>query len=537
MYEMLKKPKTSNTVQCVRKRVYGRTDSVERSDLFYDRSDGKYYYNMREIGFRKDCRIYEDEYRDYLKGRSKDRSSHTVFLAELSDKTAYIKSPVLTAPGEQQVYTREAPLYSGVLVSTGIEDTAPPPIVRLYSEAEMTHASTLAETMTSAARYNAFRKIGYGDLRDAGYSGTRAPLIKATEFDDRAHVMARYSSNRQYNVGKAAKNATSAESGNLTADQESALRDIIQKAVKDAFTAGRLLAEKHSRRHGGLGNVFRDAGGAVAEALDEIFQAISEENTVEPEAAEAVIKWEISVRIKEILEEAAFSLNEEAKVSLNTKAKEAIMKQFKTGYVAVSSGWNDQERRLSEREDLSSLEVSYGGKTGDMTSPHRPHAPQRKYDLIQSTFFWMPGVSSLENGKAMLKFFVSQNQKLEPGGIIRLVSFSNNEGMDEAKEGWEEKKNQYGKAAEWVYAQLKRSAYYTDVRKTLLVENNRREGAVQKEGKPYSKELSERGLNPMRDNRPQYRPLWTDTNKTVHAGGEGNGNLILQARKRRTFRF
>lgn len=515
MYEMIKKTKTSETIQCVRKRVSGSSDPIDKSDLFYDKSDGKYYTNMREIGFRKDCQIYYDEYRAYSKETLKDRSPHTVLLAELSDKTAYIKSPRLQesvaaeqappASGPRPTYTREAPRYSGTLVSAGIEETVLPPIARLYSEAEMTHASTLARTMTSAARYNAFREIGYEDLPDVRYLGGRAPLIKATEFDDRVHVMARYSSKQQYKGQDA----------------------------KDAFTQGRILAAKHRRDYGDLGCASEEdriivEEGIINDVIREITAGI--EGALQ-EDERGAIKREIKAEIMRALAGAGADGQEPGE-----ETKKAIMVNFKKGYIAVSKGCPALKKRLDERENLSPLEVSYGGATGDMTSLHGVHARQRKYDIIQSTFFWMPGVSSLDNARAMLNFFVAQYQKLNPGGIIRLVSFSNNAEQKDRNRSWEEDEKQYGKAAEWVYGQLKRKIYYTDVRKTLLYEDARQRDDAGREGKPYSKELSERGLNPSRDNSPLYRPLWTDINKVVGAGGEKNGNLILQARKRRIFR-
>lgn len=166
-----------------------------------------------------------------------------------------------------------------------------------------------------------------------------------------------------------------------------------------------------------------------------------------------------------------------------------------------------------------------------MTAEHTPHTPQRQYDMIQSTFFWLPGVDSLGNARAILRFFDVQHLKLKPGGIIRFVGFSDN--GNETQDGWQEKQNQYEKAADWVCEHLKRRAYYTDVRKTLL-HTRQGEGPAQKQ--PYSEELSALGLNPRRAGVPLYRPLWTDTNKIVGAGGANHSNLILQARKRRIFR-
>lgn len=488
MYRMVKKPQSGDTIQCVRKRVRGNDARIQESDLFYDKSDGKYYSHMRELGFQRDCPIYHDEYQAYSKNAAKDRSSHTIFLAELADKTAYIKSPRLqeSAKSPQQPgYTRGTPRYSGVLVSAGIEEIAPPPVVRLYSEAEMTHASTLAKRMNSPARYHAFRKIGYRDLPDIIHPDLSAPLIKATEFDDRKQVMARYSSSQKSSSEK----------------------------TKDAFMTGRLLAAEHRQRF--ETKLFNSVNAGPRCEIDEILE---------------IIKEEIRATAIEVLVRAIIRLPEANPNDLNTLAK-VILNGLKKGYLAVWQGWPAQKQALNEREKLPALEVSYGGRTGDMTAEHTPHTPQRQYDMIQSTFFWLPGVDSLGNARAILRFFDVQHLKLKPGGIIRFVGFSDN--GNETQDGWQEKQNQYEKAADWVCEHLKRRAYYTDVRKTLL-HTRQGEGPAQKQ--PYSEELSALGLNPRRAGVPLYRPLWTDTNKIVGAGGANHSNLILQARKRRIFR-
>lgn len=458
MYEMIKKSKTSGTIQCVRKRVRGNGDSIQATDLFYDKSNAKYYKNMREQSLSNDCQINQQEYAEYEKGNSKDRSSQTIFLPKLADRAEYIKPPIsrVQAMGSQSSDTsgqqmqdgHDMPLYSGRLVSAG-DETPAPPTVRLYSEAEMTHASTLAETLTSPARYSAFRRIGYEDLPDVAYSGSEVPLIKATEYDDRLHVMARYSS-----------------------DQKSG-----KTRTKAAFMKGRELAVEHMYRFEGDEDALKADQQAGQERLN----------------------------------------------LLAALADPGAKSNFDRGYYAVIAGWKELRDRLLEREGNSSLEVSYGGKTGDMTAEHASHPHQRQYSLIQSTFFWLPGEDSISNARAILNFFLNHVHKLEPGGIIRVVSFSS----DVSEQDWEGKYNQYEKAADWVCARLQGHADYSDVRKTLLYDQGH-----PTEKKSYSTKLAELELNPLHDGQPIYKPLWTDTRKVVGAGGERNGNLILQARKR-----
>lgn len=548
MYTMAKKPKACDTVQCVRKRVSGNGARIEGSDLFYDKSDGRYYNHMREIRYCRDCQIYPDEYHMYLRSVPKDRSAHTVILAELADKTAYIKLPVPQEPAlsgrESAVmashsgFARGTPGYSGMLVSAGIEEIAPPPMVRLYSEAEMMHASTLAGKMTNAAHYNAFRGIGGTGLLDVGYGGAQAPLIKATEFDDREQVMARYSSKKQYDSVPAikqilreakAKEQADAQTETIPKEENDRLVDKAKRAVRDAFARGRRLAARHNHRYADINHIFGNADGSLGKAIDDIIKEVldtgsQEREVVMPEDESARVKIEINAEIAGILG---------CVPEFSNIVKEKIARQFKNGYVAVSSGWAAQGARLAERESYPSLEVSYGGSTGDMTSAHMPHKAQRRYDIIQSTFFWMPGLGSLANAKAILRFFDVHSQKLNPGGIIRFVGFSDN--GEELITGWEGEENQYEKAADWVCERLRRRTYYTDVKRILLTERRRKENKMVTEGIPYDEELSRRKLN-SREDSLKYRPLWTDANRAVGGGGDKNSNLILQARKRRVFR-
>lgn len=529
MYAMARKSGAGDTVQCMRKRVYGNGAHVKSSDLFYDKSDGKYYKNMNEIHYSGDSQIDFSEFSRYWTAALKDRSEHTLLLAQLPDKRTYMVSPRHSASASGQASTAlqqlparasETVHCAGMLVSEGTEEKSPPPIVRLYSEAEITHASTLAGKMTDAAHYNAFRTMGDMDLHDEGDGGVQAPLIKATEFDDREHVMARYSSNEQYKSASTIKKVPEA------AGPEGVLK--AKGAVRDAFTRGRLLAARHAHRYESAGHNICIDNKYLEELIDivtgEVLAAGTPVLVAVNDERDAVTK-EIKAEIEGIL----------ATVSeLGNDVKAAVAQQFKKGYLAVCTGWVAQKKRLDDRESIPSLEVSYGGKTGDMTHPHMPHRAQRQYDIIQSTFFWMPGASSLDNAKAILGFFDAQYFKLKTEGIIRLVSFSNNEQRTEDDRNWKEKENQYGEAAEWVFRELISRPYYTDVKKIIYLKADT-EGRPAG-GMPYSEVLSVLGLNPMPGGEPLYRPLWTDTNKAVGAQGQENGNLVLQARKSRVFR-
>ena len=473
MHRTLKKTgaaKTSDTVQCVRKRVFGSSDPIDKSDLFYDKSDGKYYKNMYEIRYCADCQIYPDEYKKYLSLSQKDRSAHTILLAELPDGVTYIKSPQPLESAEKGGPTYARPLetnhYAGMLVHRGVEELSPPPMVRLYSEAEMTHAANLASTMTDAEKYRRFRGIGSQGAPDRGESLTKAPLIKATEYDDRDNVLARYSSK-----DKSSNNDT-----------------------KAAFMAGRRMAVEHRRRY--------DSDADVESMESEKKAAIDEE-------FDSAIRAQAAAR----------------KAPGASITRDMIARNFNKGYDAVNKGLSGMQAVLAEREGFDSMEVSYGGHTGDMTFrriPHPDFLPYRQYSLIQSTFFWIPGASSIDNAKALFEFFVAKSHKLKPGGIIRIVSFS---GESSGDASWRDKPNQYQDAAEWVCKKLRKTGY-TDVGITLL---QSAEGKAQS----YSDKLAEEGLGPeeSESDRPSYRPLWTDTRRRVGGGGEKRDNLIIQARK------
>ncbi len=517
MYEMLKKNKPSDTVQFVRKRVYGSSDPIGSSDLFYDRSDGKYYKNMREIRYCADCQIYPDEYHDYLRLNRIDRSAHTILLAQLPDGVTYIKSPQPLETGASYARPLQTNHYAGTLVQRGTEETSLPPMVLLFSEAEMSHAAKLASTMTGGEQFRRFLRIGNEKgVPDRASLGTKAPLIEATEYDDLEHVLARYSSNLK-------------SSGNDT---------------KDAFMAGRLMAVRHRTRYGNPDQMPDEDQEAMEEEMKQERESAIDKEFRRAQKAQAEKLQQIEDAKKARAPETGGEVHKAQTKAPKPITREKIAYNFNKGYNAVSEGISALKEVLASREGFDTMEVSYGGQTGDMAFrrvPHPGRTPGRQYSLIQSTFFWMPGVRSMDNAKVMYQFFRANYHNLLPEGIIRIISFSGkrSEGAE-----WIDKFNQYQNAAEWVCRQLKKIGY-TDVGIELLKFGGKAQS--------YSDRLKQEGLNPGSGENPAYKPLWTDTRKIVSGGDREDDrkadgqksdektekdvrdNLIIRAKKPRRF--
>lgn len=95
-------------------------------------------------------------------------------------------------------------------------------------------------------------------------------------------------------------------------------------------------------------------------------------------------------------------------------------------------GRNDRSRDLAKTSIMErvgapeNLEASFGGSTGDMA---RPVADEdlpaerhtRQYDIIQTTFFWIPEATNEQNFIMLRTFMLNQSGKLTPGGKIRIV--------------------------------------------------------------------------------------------------------------------
>lgn len=88
------------------------------------------------------------------------------------------------------------------------------------------------------------------------------------------------------------------------------------------------------------------------------------------------------------------------------------------------------------------LEASFGtgrlGTTGDMSRSISARGIQRQYDIIQTTFFWMPWGSNLQNFCALKKFMINQRHKLKQGGKIRvtLINASRRNAEMDTKNGY-----------------------------------------------------------------------------------------------------
>lgn len=179
----LRRPTHKQIVQMLRKRVAGDGPTVAATDLYYDKTDGKYHKNMIP-GTDTQVTIAMEEMTEYNAIKGKARSGHTILLVETenaSDDERFVLNPIQNARGQH-----------GQVVTNGdvVPDAEEPPAIRLYAEGNMSHADVLASNMTTKEKYKAFQ-----DLDGENFELTdRLPIIKATEFDDKPELIGRYTS-------------------------------------------------------------------------------------------------------------------------------------------------------------------------------------------------------------------------------------------------------------------------------------------------------------------------------------------------------
>lgn len=181
---------------------------------------------------------------------------------------------------------------------------------------------------------------------------------------------------------------------------------------------------------------------------------------------------------------------------------------------------SDIGRRIEEKERL---EASFGGSTGDMAR-ERPHhatqSPKRLYDIIQATFFWLPGKTNKENLEMLGRFMLNQKDKLKDGGKIRIVLTD----KDSGRKG-EEGENCY----RWVADQLMQDTDLQEIYnfKKIVFEKpdpyRYEPGKVFKVGQTYAEKLDSLGMN-------QEGFVHTRTDKAEEV--TSRGDLMIEATRR-----
>lgn len=115
---------------------------------------------------------------------------------------------------------------------------------------------------------------------------------------------------------------------------------------------------------------------------------------------------------------------------------EALVKATEYDSLGDLAGRYSEESKesiLNRCTEPKRLEASFGGYTGNMTWKNRnrnTQRPRRLYDIIQATFFWIPGATNEVNLNKLKNFMLNKKEKLKPGGKIRVVLTHRNAGEE-----------------------------------------------------------------------------------------------------------
>lgn len=368
-------------VQMIRKRVKGAAGTFTEEDIYYDKSDGKYYKGMTQAG-HGDVTIQAGEYEEYKKLVNKDQNIPNIQNPKNKDRTEKTTILAKTEQGEGKIYAGnikpvEGHAGEGNAAGTDIAATAdiftvgqeitPLKVVRLYAEGNMKHAASLARAFENPDKYRLFEGLGANSAINNADNTTPEVLVKATEYDNLSNLAGRYSGETE-------------------------------------------------------GSILNRCTG--------------------PER----------------------------------------------------------------------LEASFGGFTGDMTREHQnkdqnhvPQPPQRRlYDIIQATFFWLPGKTNQENLDQFKNFMSYKMEKLKPGGKIRIILTNKNSreyyytirsNNDQIRSNSDEKISKLENCYGWVADQLCRdnewNKNFTITRTFFHASNAQRQNV----GQTYADKLTALGMN------------------------------------------
>lgn len=208
----LAEPGAAPVVQMIRKRVKGSEAAFDAADIYYDKSDNRYYNGMTQEG-EDNVTVTQDEYQEFKEISSKGkRTLKTTILAKAYKGTdrKFVKDiPVQEGEAVEDQRAEGAVEGQGAggagagaqaaditvrtqVFSEGHAVAIEPKAVRLYAEGDMRHAASLARAFEEPGKYNQFINMNTRINPEDDDHLTPEVLIKATEYDPLKKLDRRY---------------------------------------------------------------------------------------------------------------------------------------------------------------------------------------------------------------------------------------------------------------------------------------------------------------------------------------------------------
>ncbi len=199
-------------VQMIRKRVKGREGDFEDTDIYYDKTDGRYYTRVMQESYGE-ITVPREEYQEYKQLVPDDPGSQNIHppkrmakntilaKAKQGETIKYVTNIAKrneaadqeTVPKEVTEETEAADITTSAdIFSEGTAMTTPLKTVRLYAEGNMKHAASLARAFGESGKYGLFEDLDAETTLADALAGTPEVLIKATEFDTLDELGRRY---------------------------------------------------------------------------------------------------------------------------------------------------------------------------------------------------------------------------------------------------------------------------------------------------------------------------------------------------------
>ena len=204
-------------VQMIRKRVKGREGDFEDTDIYYDKTDGRYYTRVIQESYGE-ITVPREEYQEYKRLVPDDPGSQNIHpqkrmakntilaKAKQGETIKYVTNIAKrneatdqeTVPKEVTEETETADITTSAdIFSEGTAMTTPLKTVRLYAEGNMKHAASLARAFGESGKYNLFEELDAETTLADASADTPEALIKATEFDSLDGLGSRYEQEEQ----------------------------------------------------------------------------------------------------------------------------------------------------------------------------------------------------------------------------------------------------------------------------------------------------------------------------------------------------
>ncbi len=490
-------PGAAMVVQMVRKRVKGIENTFADTDIYFDKSDNHYYNDMTPEG-KDNVTVSQVEYLEFDNISSTNkRTPKTTILAEAhkgADRKFVYYKPA------QKAETVENPRAESHVEGPRAESHVEGP--RAEGAVEGQRAESPVDGPRAESAVEGLRAEGHveGQRAESHVEGQRAEgAVEGPRAE--SHV-----------EGQRAEGAVEGQRAEGAVEGPRAESPVDGPRAESAVEGLRAEGDGAGAQAADItvtGDIF--SVGSVLATEPKAVRLYAEGNM--RHAASLASAFGISGKYNQFIEMDRQMNPEDNDVS----TPEVLIKATEydpLGNLDGRYGDKSQENTLARVKGKERLEVSFGGRTGNMSRELMDKGtPKRLYDIIQATFFWIPEFTNDQNFNMLKGFMMNQRAKLKDGGKIRIV-LANKDTL------YLENYNHYRQTANNLICDRDLNQLF-NMRKIVLKERKRnRRGQMKTTGQTYADRLKQMGMN-----SENFQHTRTDTPGVV----EAYSDLLIEA--------